>query len=812
MARLSGFKPSAIEYTPWRNHSIEILELSVDSGNALDRSGITALGQLSDLLTADHLSNLEGVDVRLAFEIRESMYAHLAAIFLSMAQSLPTTLTSEPLSSFGLSHRLLTLAQNEGCSTLEQLTELICNVGPAYVRLWMGWQTFVELVDGLAVHYESTFGLNAKIANRPPIHVDHNSSALLDFSSVSQAANGTSSNFEPDKALRTDESANENPHWRERPIDVLGLSVRSYNALQRVGITTLGLLAVSLGTEQFLSIRNVGVKTQSEISERLQAYLATLPDRDTKPTVPKAESSDQHLPNLLTGNDPLDDTTTDLCPAWHSYSTDRLDLPARIRHILACEGCTTLGQLALLTEKPGPPTHIDGIGWKSFADLKEHLSVFLAGLPQSAFGLRESGGQELGVNSVVMEEANSVPLQDRIVGWLSSLPERDYQTIAWRYGFDGESLTLDAVGEKLGLTRERVRQIENKAIRQLRRPKYDDLTNSIMAIVGPAFEQSGTIMTDDEITKVAGQFAPAGISGLGLMRLLGETSNDFTRYNRAGVWVWGDQSELLLDTQSMIMEVLKAAKAPIGQDTLQDRFQVSDFYRLHRAELTDTFLRACLRTHPNVEHRGDGLLGLTVWAKHRIDDIIMAMRQISHPAHYTEITELVNKLLPEDMQAEPHNIHAQMQRYPDIFVRVGQGTYGLAEWGLEPAEFYPDIIERIFRECGHPLSLQQILTRVCEERDCKETTVTMILQFNDRFRAFPGGVYGLTEWRDDEFPDRSYREKRLIAAIVESEVRNKRKPKREIVHALQDIDDLIGSARTNNLYENHFDLLSAEAE
>ena len=184
------------EYTAWRDYPIEFLGLSDVDLNILSRAKVTSIRELSELLIRDRLGNLEGLDTRLTFEIREAMYAYLVAVFLSMVQSLPIALTSEPLSSFDLSHRMLALAQNENCSTLEQLTELIRNVGPAYVRLWIDWQTLVEFVDRLAIHYESTFGFGAKVVNQPPFHVDHNSSALLDLSSIPQAANGTSSNFE----------------------------------------------------------------------------------------------------------------------------------------------------------------------------------------------------------------------------------------------------------------------------------------------------------------------------------------------------------------------------------------------------------------------------------------------------------------------------------------------------------------------------------------------------------------------------------------------------------------------------------------
>lgn len=52
---------------------------------------------------------------------------------------------------------------------------------------------------------------------------------------------------------------------------------------------------------------------------------------------------------------------------------------------------------------------------------------------------------------------------------LSALPERHVKVIKLRYGFDnGAVLTLDEIGRKIDLTRERVRQIEAKALKQLR--------------------------------------------------------------------------------------------------------------------------------------------------------------------------------------------------------------------------------------------------------------------------------------------------------------------------------------------------------
>jgi RNA polymerase primary sigma factor len=50
---------------------------------------------------------------------------------------------------------------------------------------------------------------------------------------------------------------------------------------------------------------------------------------------------------------------------------------------------------------------------------------------------------------------------------VAALPERERRVVELRFGFDGESLTLEAIGRELGLTRERVRQLEKSAFAKL---------------------------------------------------------------------------------------------------------------------------------------------------------------------------------------------------------------------------------------------------------------------------------------------------------------------------------------------------------
>jgi RNA polymerase primary sigma factor len=63
-------------------------------------------------------------------------------------------------------------------------------------------------------------------------------------------------------------------------------------------------------------------------------------------------------------------------------------------------------------------------------------------------------------------------LQEQLEDVLKTLPKREQEVLKMRFGLeDGYSLTLEEVGLYFNVTRERIRQIEAKALRRLRHPK-----------------------------------------------------------------------------------------------------------------------------------------------------------------------------------------------------------------------------------------------------------------------------------------------------------------------------------------------------
>ena len=58
-----------------------------------------------------------------------------------------------------------------------------------------------------------------------------------------------------------------------------------------------------------------------------------------------------------------------------------------------------------------------------------------------------------------------------------NLKPKEADVLKKRFGFDCEPMTLEELGKEYGVTRERIRQIEARAIKTLRHPKYSRSLN-----------------------------------------------------------------------------------------------------------------------------------------------------------------------------------------------------------------------------------------------------------------------------------------------------------------------------------------------
>ncbi len=146
---------------------------------------------------------------------------------------------------------------------------------------------------------------------------------------------------------------------------------------------------------------------------------------------------------------------------------------------------------ARLELKLGRPATLDELG--SEVELAEDKLVealrFRSEPLSLSEPLREDGDAELG--DVVEDRSAESPfevaavalLPEEIDKLLSPLDEREREILKLRFGLDrGESRTLEEVGEYFNLTRERIRQIEARAMSKLRHPSSDTGARDLLSV------------------------------------------------------------------------------------------------------------------------------------------------------------------------------------------------------------------------------------------------------------------------------------------------------------------------------------------
>ena len=104
------------------------------------------------------------------------------------------------------------------------------------------------------------------------------------------------------------------------------------------------------------------------------------------------------------------------------------------------------------------------VNWNS----KDYLEVCLISISDNSHAI----DYEIIVIDVCSFDGCQEMLRERINEVLSTLSPREARIIRLRFGLDCDKpYTLEEVGQKFGLTRERIRQIEGKALRRLRNPR-----------------------------------------------------------------------------------------------------------------------------------------------------------------------------------------------------------------------------------------------------------------------------------------------------------------------------------------------------
>jgi hypothetical protein len=567
----------------------------------------------------------------------------------------------------------------------------------------------------------------------------------------------------------------------ELPADffsVLGLSVRALNVLHSLELRSLSSF-LALEKAALKSRRNCGKKTAAEIMSAVQTHRLQM----AKPSVQPGSVCDldflELTPLATIALNRLGISTTDQLERvsaqsflklgklgqqciyelrlklyqWLGSHQDCQDcvgndtpisylrLSARVQHCIEALGITTVGDLARIPS--GKLLRGRNFGKKSFLEVQMKLLDFMLGklTPRRGATLPNSP-------KVFLDEL------------IAKLPQRDREILVSRFGlWDGTRTTLGDLGDVYGCSRERIRQIESKAIEALRWPGNLDLIHSYLArierkLFRPIYGSGHGIASEEELRAAFLTLFASPTEGMIAERLLTDVFlGGQSIYDQCGLKVQDGLFALDESTHKMCLSVMDIVRNRLvnSQTSLPIEKLASAVRRqmpTSRRRSNRRFILRCLDVSPDVSRDRDGLCGLAsriyMGPGTMRDLIVCALTDIGKPAHFTQIAMRLEEKYPDKAPFNTRYLHARLGYDQEIFVWQAPGVYGLGAWGLKKAPYVKDRLISILESAGSPMSLDQIVPRVLETCRCKDRTVGAILEAHPEiFLRFDTGVYGL---------------------------------------------------------------------
>ncbi|HET6747463.1 MAG TPA: sigma factor-like helix-turn-helix DNA-binding protein [Candidatus Saccharimonadales bacterium] len=322
--------------------------------------------------------------------------------------------------------------------------------------------------------------------------------------------------------------------------------------------------------------------------------------------------------------------------------------------------------------------------------------------------------------------------------------EREREIITRRFGLFDRRETLEQIGELLGITRERVRQLEKAILVRLKNIAEDDKVPAIhtieRALVRDLSETGRVARVHDITERLVGKDHDA--RNRAHIAFIAELSPNITvvnendnYYHAIAIKEHGDEKKI----KSAVDEVVQTIKKHGEPLSIEDLHGKLDHEH-------PTHVRALASTSKHLASLKDNW-GLVKWPtvnpKNIRDKIYVILNENGSPMHFSDIAKSIKQSSFKRKDVTTQAIHNELIK-DKRFVLIGRGIYALDHWGFSKGTV-ADIITDVLKKAGEPLHRDEIVKRVLESRHVKETTILLNLQSKPQFKRVAKATYALAE-------------------------------------------------------------------
>lgn len=328
---------------------------------------------------------------------------------------------------------------------------------------------------------------------------------------------------------------------------------------------------------------------------------------------------------------------------------------------------------------------------------------------------------------------------------LSALPDRARDVLEKRYGLgkDAETYTLESIGQTYGITRERVRQIENYGIQSIQKSDAYGEFQEVFDELQKAIDELGAgLITEEELLASLSK-DPSTRNHIYFLLVLG---SPFSRVkeNSAYTHRWYTEKQIA----DSVEKALKNVYQSLDRDELVEEEEILNRFRNELIDIADKhddqILKRWLMISKEIASNPLGEWGHASSPNVRVKGIrdyaYLVVKRHGSPMHFREVAAAIEDLF--NKKAHTATTHNELIK-DDRFVLVGRGLYALTEWGYS-AGVVKDVLRDILDKHG-PLTRDEIIDKVRKERYVKDNTIVVNLQDGNIFKRLANGSYMLAE-------------------------------------------------------------------
>lgn len=324
---------------------------------------------------------------------------------------------------------------------------------------------------------------------------------------------------------------------------------------------------------------------------------------------------------------------------------------------------------------------------------------------------------------------------------VSDFSERSQEIIFSRYGvFNSHAMTLEEIGKKYGITRERVRQVIREVLKKMREKKNDQLFGQVQERIILAIRENGGIMDEKKLLSTLGKGVASEAAAVSFFLECMET---IVPVEEKGEIIFSYmlpdfEIEKWRKIKNEAVNILKEQKKPLSVEEIFEKFNQN-----LKVDFSKEILQNYLEVSDEIRQNTFAKWGISKWKeispKGTREKSYLVLKEAGNPLHFREIAKKIDQYHLNKKKTHPQTVHNELIKDKN-FVLVGRGIYALVEWGYKKGTV-KDVIEEILKKAAKPLTRDEILKKVLEIRHVKKSTI--VINLNNYFSKNKDGVYSI---------------------------------------------------------------------